>query len=94
MGVTYAAIDQYIKTGQANDHDKAIIGTMPANINGETPYVIRIESYKWVLPPPRSFGGGSLLLRALRMYRKTHQRTRRIRYYIVMSLMGISISVI
>ena len=25
MGVTYAAIDQYIKTGQANDHDKAII---------------------------------------------------------------------
>ena len=24
-GVTYAAIDQYIKTGQANDHDKAII---------------------------------------------------------------------
>ena len=25
MGLTYAAIDQYIKTGQANDHDKAII---------------------------------------------------------------------
>ena len=25
VGVTYAAIDQYIKTGQANDHDKAII---------------------------------------------------------------------
>ena len=25
MGVTYAAIDRYITTGQANDHDKAII---------------------------------------------------------------------
>ena len=25
MGVTYAAIDHYITTGEANDHDKAII---------------------------------------------------------------------
>ena len=39
----------------------SLTGTMPAaNINGETPYVIRIESYQWFLPPPRSFGGGSL----------------------------------
>ena len=25
MGVTYAAIDKYITTGEANEHDKAII---------------------------------------------------------------------
>ncbi len=31
MGVTYEAIDRYIKTGEANDHDKAIIDRFHRN---------------------------------------------------------------
>ena len=33
MGVTYAAIDKYITTGEANEHDKAIIDRYHAPVS-------------------------------------------------------------